>query len=252
MIRPALTLRFRKGIFMSYCVNCGVELADSERRCPLCMTKVNNPAQPYDPNAEHKYPDVPVNGMRSNHRDLVLPVALFMLIPMFISLVCDFLTATDDLSWSLIVVSSLLLMSVFLLPPMAFAMTRRNAVAYVFVDWAATVLFMLVLDVFTGERGFVSIAVPVSVVAGALILALVFICLYTHIRKLTKSALTLQAAGLCAVATDYIVKLHTGSSRYPIGWSLYVLVPCVILSIIFLVINRNKKLKEDLKQRFSV
>ena len=33
---------------MSYCVNCGVELADSERRCPLCHTEVHNPRQPYD------------------------------------------------------------------------------------------------------------------------------------------------------------------------------------------------------------
>ena len=28
---------------MSYCVNCGVKLASSERVCPLCNTKVINP-----------------------------------------------------------------------------------------------------------------------------------------------------------------------------------------------------------------
>ena len=26
-----------------YCIKCGVELADSEDRCPLCGTKVYNP-----------------------------------------------------------------------------------------------------------------------------------------------------------------------------------------------------------------
>ena len=26
-----------------YCIKCGVELADSEERCPLCGTKVYNP-----------------------------------------------------------------------------------------------------------------------------------------------------------------------------------------------------------------
>ena len=28
---------------MSYCVNCGVKLASSERKCPLCNTVVYNP-----------------------------------------------------------------------------------------------------------------------------------------------------------------------------------------------------------------
>ena len=31
---------------MSYCVNCGVELEKSEKRCPLCGVEVINPAQP--------------------------------------------------------------------------------------------------------------------------------------------------------------------------------------------------------------
>ena len=30
---------------MSYCVNCGVELAPSEKNCPLCGTPVINPPQ---------------------------------------------------------------------------------------------------------------------------------------------------------------------------------------------------------------
>ena len=28
---------------MSYCVNCGVKLAKSEKKCPLCNTPVINP-----------------------------------------------------------------------------------------------------------------------------------------------------------------------------------------------------------------
>ena len=28
---------------MSYCVNCGVKLKNSEKKCPLCNTKVINP-----------------------------------------------------------------------------------------------------------------------------------------------------------------------------------------------------------------
>ena len=31
---------------MSYCVNCGVELCDSAKECPLCNTPVINPRKP--------------------------------------------------------------------------------------------------------------------------------------------------------------------------------------------------------------
>ena len=37
-----------------YCVKCGVELADSERVCPLCETPVYFPD--LDPNPETPYP----------------------------------------------------------------------------------------------------------------------------------------------------------------------------------------------------
>ena len=31
---------------MSYCVNCGVELEKSEKKCPLCGVEVINPKEP--------------------------------------------------------------------------------------------------------------------------------------------------------------------------------------------------------------
>ena len=37
-----------------YCVKCGVELADSERKCPLCLTPVYMPGISDDP--ERPYP----------------------------------------------------------------------------------------------------------------------------------------------------------------------------------------------------
>ncbi len=41
---------------MSYCVHCGVELAESEARCPLCNTKVVDPAAPQQGNGKTPYP----------------------------------------------------------------------------------------------------------------------------------------------------------------------------------------------------
>lgn len=48
---------------MSYCVNCGVELGKGLKKCPLCGTKVINPAalkkeegEPFSPPGGRKCP----------------------------------------------------------------------------------------------------------------------------------------------------------------------------------------------------
>ena len=41
---------------MSYCVHCGVKLAPSEARCPLCKTPVVDPVTPYDPSVPKEFP----------------------------------------------------------------------------------------------------------------------------------------------------------------------------------------------------
>jgi len=40
-----------------YCVNCGVKLSDTEKRCPLCQTAVYHPELPRK-EAEPLYPEV--------------------------------------------------------------------------------------------------------------------------------------------------------------------------------------------------
>ena len=42
---------------MSYCVNCGVELDDTARFCPLCHTPVLNPSQPVNISVPPPFPD---------------------------------------------------------------------------------------------------------------------------------------------------------------------------------------------------
>lgn len=47
---------------MSYCVNCGVELSEELRSCPLCQTPVYHPEK--EKNAEEAVPVFPVSGER--------------------------------------------------------------------------------------------------------------------------------------------------------------------------------------------
>ena len=41
---------------MSYCVNCGVQLDKTAKRCPLCNTPVINPSEAIDTVSKTPYP----------------------------------------------------------------------------------------------------------------------------------------------------------------------------------------------------
>ncbi|MEG1385319.1 MAG: hypothetical protein RSD08_08485, partial [Oscillospiraceae bacterium] len=75
---------------MSYCVNCGVELAESEKRCPLCNTEVINPSKPEHRVREYPYPKrVETLSRQIDKRFLVWIAGMIMLIPTIVTLFCD-------------------------------------------------------------------------------------------------------------------------------------------------------------------
>lgn len=236
---------------MSYCVNCGVELSDTEKNCPLCFVEVQNPKKPFDPNTPRRFSDIPIRGIRAHHRDLVLPIALLMLIPMIICFVCDYLP-TGSFDWSGYVAATLILLATFILPPMAMRLTREKILLCFFLDWLVTICFMYMLNSMTDGGWFLPSAFPIVLISGSIVILLAAIFSYIPLRKLVRSALILDAVGLISLVIDFFIKRHIGFTRFPVNWSLFVFIPCLILSIVFFIINRNKKLKEQFRQRFFV
>ena len=92
---------------MSYCVNCGVKLADSEPVCPLCQTPVINPNQPTD--THRAYPDH-MDRFPQKHINRMFVFRLAWLVAGIVSatfLLCDFFTA-GSIGWSVYVVLGVL------------------------------------------------------------------------------------------------------------------------------------------------
>ena len=84
---------------MSYCVNCGVELADSEKYCPLCHTEVINPRSPYKEPSEFPYPRQIERIASHIDRRFFASISTFiLLLPAFITILCDLLTDAS-LNW---------------------------------------------------------------------------------------------------------------------------------------------------------
>lgn len=156
---------------MSYCVNCGVELSESAKSCPLCSTEVINPNKKSDTvepmtTAFAEQLHIPA-GVKT--RLIALIVTVVMLIP---NIVCGLTNAFifKDSFWSLYVMStSLLLWLVFVLP-----FFKKNKKTYFM--WGADTLGAIFYGSFffamehDGINWFARIYLPLILVISALVL----------------------------------------------------------------------------------
>ena len=122
-----------------YCIKCGVELADSERVCPLCGTRVFHPdlpcgqgEPPYPPADHPRHEEVSRIGV-------LFVISVCMLLPAVITVLCDW-RINGTIVWSGFAVGGLLLLYILAVLPLWFK--RPNPVA-VLVEFLLNLTFGL-------------------------------------------------------------------------------------------------------------
>ncbi len=218
-----------------YCIKCGVKLADSEKVCPLCGTRV------YHPDIEMKQDEFtyPANRYpKSERHSLGSPVFLTacFLIPIIITLACD-LRFAHAVTWSGYVVGALLTAYVVLVLPLWFR--RPNPVIFVPCSFAAVGLYLLYICLKTGGNWYLSLAMPIVLFFGITITAMVAIIRYVKKGKLYVFGGALIALGLFMLLLEFLIDITFGISPM-IGWGFYPMSALVILGgfLIFLAICR--------------
>lgn len=112
---------------MSYCVNCGVELAPSEPVCPLCHTEVQNPRQPFDRKAPQPFPArLDLFRPQSDRGFIAAILTLVLLLPAAICLACD-VAYTSSAGWSMLVIGAVAMLWVFIVPAL---FIRRHPILF--------------------------------------------------------------------------------------------------------------------------
>lgn len=233
---------------MSYCVNCGVELAATEPNCPLCGVEVVNPKEPDRKVEKGLYPPSELVPLRFGFREFLAPLALILLVPLLICVISDLLT-TSTLTWSVYVIGSMMLMYVYVFLPFVFRQHRM--LICILFDWAITILFLFMIEVQSGGNWFMPIALPLSLAAGALLTIIVIVFERARLRKLVRFAIVIFGIGLYSVIINIVVE-YSIYAALRINWSLYSLIACATLGILALFINRNSKLKAEAKRRFFI
>lgn len=230
-----------------FCIKCGVELAASETKCPLCGTVPYHPDLPKQEGTP-PYPPYSKPPLRVNkYGALFIVTALFLMLILQL-LVCDF-SIFGNLTWSLYATGGLLLLYIIAILPSWFS--RANPVIFVPCNFAAVALYLLFIDLDTRGGWFLSFAFPIVLVFALITTAVIALCRYVKRGYFYILGGAFIASGMTTVLIEILLNF-TFTFRKFYFWSVYPLIGCTLIGMALIVIGICRPLRESLAKKFFI
>ena len=230
-----------------YCIKCGVELADSQQKCPLCNTHVFHPDLSR-PQAERPYPQNLYPPQQVRPWGMLVIATVLFLLPLLISLICD-LQLNGRVRWSGYVAGGLLVGYVALILPRWFR--RPNPVIFVPCAFASAGAYLLYINCATGGHWYLTFALPVTCGFGLIVTTVVTLTRYIRRGRLYIWGGAAMATGLFTLVLELLLDC---TFHFPLvlRWSLYPAVSLMLLGATLLVIGISRPLRESLGKRLFI
>ena len=228
-----------------YCVKCGVQLADTEKSCPLCQTRVYHP-ELSQPDATALYPNTNAPKKQIKRWSIMLIMTILYLMPISICLTAD-LAVNGHMDWSGYVIGGMLIAyAAFLLPNW---FTHPNPVIFTPIAFGVITAFLLYVCYATGGNWFLSFALPVTGSIALIITTVVTLCRYIVKGRLYIFGGAIVAFGLLAVLVEFLLTI-TFTMPPLFTWSLYPLATLTLLGAAILATAVFRPLREALEKKF--
>lgn len=235
---------------MSYCVNCGVELDESAKACPLCDAPVLNPfVDDTDENIPTPYSDKVFIPASISKRYIAFIISVMLIIP---NIVCSItnLILPETGTWAIYVnATSLLCFMLFILP---FLFKKVNPYFLLFIDTVTVVLYIYFFySMFEERNWFLLIAMPMVVALGLLV-ACFLVWIYKKQRQwpyIMISLLTLTS--IYSVFTEMLFHFYY-QTDHVFRFSIIIVVSCLCLIVFFTFVAKNQRFRSWLSKRFFV
>lgn len=227
-----------------YCIKCGVELADSEKACPLCGTMVFHP-ELTQPEGTPLFPTEGKHTGTASRVGWMFVLSMVFVLAVAVALWTDW-GVNGKIVWSDYVIVSVALFYVTFILPLWFQ--KPNPVIFIPVDFAAIILFLLYIDCATGGRWFLSFAFPVAGALGLIAAAATTLLHYLKRGRLFVVGGTLIALGGLAILVEFLLNV-TFFPHQRLFWSFYPLVSGVVLGLAVIVVAVNRPMREWLHKK---
>ena len=235
---------------MSYCVNCGVELDDSAKKCALCSTPVVNPNALVKPeDAVDPFPQRIIIPSEVRRRYGAFIASMVILIPnivcLLINLMFDFgynwatyLNATSALLWLLIV----------------FPLLLKKPKSYIVVPIDAVGAFLYTAVFYSvehGEHWLFELALPLILVVAAFAISVAEWIKHKRLDWTILVISILLQIIVLSFAVELLFRYYYVKSLFPFV-SVIVAACCIALAIFFLSVLKNKRLRAWLSRKFFI
>ena len=230
-----------------YCIKCGVRLADGEKQCPLCKTRVYHP----DLDLSEKELIYPAEKYPEREKDnkfwpIILTVAF--LISFSIVILCD-LQINGSVTWSGFAVGALVLGYVVAVLPQWFR--KPNPVIFVPCGFFTAGLYLFYIDIASGGGWFLPFALPVTAAVGAIVCAVVTLMRYVSRGRFFIFGGAFLFSGALCFLLELLMTCTFESIRF-VGWSFYPLVIFWLLGGFLIFLGICRPARESMERKFFV
>lgn len=235
---------------MSYCVNCGVELRDSESHCPLCDTRVVNPNKPFNEHAERAYPKVNDIVLSAEDRMMtVILITVLTFLPALTCLIVDYVIS-GNCTWSYYVVIAMSVIWTFIVPPL---IIKRNTIVISLVIDTVTVLtgLWLVERLVSIKGWFTLLALPIVLSSSLFTLVMVIVAKRIVFGVLKMISFCFGFSALLIIVIEIVTDIYM-NDVVQLQWSLIVFIPLVLLSVALIVIDRKRAVKDEMMKKLHI
>ncbi len=228
-----------------YCIKCGVELAETEKSCPLCKTVVCHPDFA-NTTVEAQYPPKTLPDKEKQTRVFCFVVLAFFLIALFIIPLCD-MQFDKTVEWAGFVIGGILLFyEIFVLP---FWFKKPNPVIFVPCGFTAVALYLHYVCAATAGDWFLTLALPIVVGVGAIVTAVVTLVKYVKKGKLFIFGGAGVALGAFMLPIELLVNYTFGVTNF-VAWSIYPLICLILIGGLLIFLGIYRPARELMEQKF--
>ena len=232
---------------MAYCIKCGVELKDSEKKCPLCQTVVYHPEVKQLMNVKPPFPkEVEIYHQKMKNKFKIFIATIIIFLSAFLTMICDY-SINSRIIWSNIVLSSICLIYCFIFIPMI--IHKKNVFLYLIIDFILLLLFQWYIAYTTGGTWFTGFSLPVTSSVMFIVTIVILIRRYTKVSYLLIFAVIFIFSGLDCVLIEFLIN-KIFMNQIHLIWSYYPLVTFITIGIILFLSNTNKRLKVKIAKKF--
>ncbi|MBO5313489.1 MAG: zinc ribbon domain-containing protein [Clostridia bacterium] len=229
-----------------YCINCGIELSDGQKICPVCQTRVYHP----DLKKSDALPTYPRRAFKSeeiNIKGLLFVVTLIHLLPIIFAVILD-LNLNGRIDWTGYVVGGVLQVYVSAVLPMWFK--KPNPVIFTPCAFAVSAVFLWYISYTVDGAWFWTLAFPVCLMVAVITTATVTLLRYIKRHRLYIIGGAFILTGIFTFVLELLLHITFSFKHDGFIWSLYPMVFLSIIGIALIVIEIVKPFKESLKKVF--